>query len=209
MIKVSCNPSRQRHFPLVNLIKETAADGSLLSLKPPPLLLSHDRHPESEPTWDHQGEDWRALPLHLTCTLVLTLKSKWEQGRGVTGRNTLALFREKSNNSNNLEYPKLEDSCSIRKTTQRWHKIPYGTKSWSFWKRLLVKEPNTKVTLISAISSLTVHKTETQVHRTFCMWTANGTRISHPKIRSPGKAGRHWSCNKNFIKTRAAFTIKS
>lgn len=102
MVKIYFNSSRQT-LALINSKKETAADGSLLSLKPPPFLLSHDRHPESEPTWDHQGEDWRALPLHLTCTLVLTLKSKWEQGRGVIGRNTLALFQEKSNSINNWD----------------------------------------------------------------------------------------------------------
>ena len=122
MVKIYFNSSRQT-LALINSKKEIAADGSLLSLKPPPLLLSHDRHPESEPTWDHQGEDWRALPLHLMCTLVLMLKLKWEQGRGVTGRNTLALFQGEKQQYKQLGYSK-EGSCSVPKTTQRWNKIP-------------------------------------------------------------------------------------
>ena len=37
------------------------------------------------------------------CTLVLMLKSKWEQGGGVIGRNTLALFQEETIRINNIK----------------------------------------------------------------------------------------------------------
>ena len=70
-----------------------------MSLKSPPLLLSHDRHPKHSPR-----EITKVKTEGLSqCTLVLTLKSKWEQGRGVIGRNTLALFQEKSNSKNNWD----------------------------------------------------------------------------------------------------------
>ena len=56
----------------------------------------------------------------------------------------------------------------------------------------LVKEPNTKVNLISATSSLTrVHKTEMQVHRSFCMLRLMAPGFQIPKNGLLRKAGMH------------------
>ena len=70
-----------------------------MSLKSPPLLLSHDRHPKHSPR-----EITKVKTEGLSqCTLVLTLKSKWEQGGGVIGRNTLALFQGETIRINNIK----------------------------------------------------------------------------------------------------------